>query len=141
MKITINLAKTGQTFTQALEDFPAAMQEGIFSYGLRQLCQDAYASGKTQEEREAMASQRLQNLLEGTHRFGGGGAKLDPVEVECRAFVAEKLKAKGTKAEDAKKLAKTWKTLVTDPEAQAKVIAHATKLVEMRKSPEVELDF
>jgi hypothetical protein len=75
---TVHLKAIGKNVDVQLADMPEVSMTHIFDYGLRQILNDAMASGKTPTEREALMNKRLDNLLKGTLRASGGGSS-DPV--------------------------------------------------------------
>lgn len=68
---SVSLIKIGKALDVDFGKMPSNSIEHVVAYGIRQILNDAMASGKTDEERLGMAQKRLDNLMSGTLRAGG----------------------------------------------------------------------
>lgn len=135
-KIAVVISKVEETWEVDFESLPEVSQRGIVAYGLKQLLNDC-GGGKdvTAGEKKAESLKRLDALKEGTYRFGaGGGAGLNPVEVEARRIVAEALVKKGLAKGEASKAAIAWREVVTDEAKRKAILAKAEKIVALRNA-------
>lgn len=101
----------------------------LFQYGVRQAVADRCsgmkrADYKSDEEfgtaiRDCVKA-TLKALADGSVRMGGGGggARLSPVEVECRNLFVGLLTDAGVKKGDATKLATEWRQVIRDRRRQ-----------------------
>lgn len=84
--------------------FSDQVREYIFSYGLKQILNDAGSAAKTAEEKLAMAEKKLQAMYDGTIRTAGSRASVDPVKAEAERMawevLSKALRASGKKIKD-----------------------------------------
>lgn len=102
-RTTVAIAKT-EKLDVALGRFEPEVLQRIFDYGLRQMLNDAGASGKTPAEKHAMATKRYEALLEGKLRAERASA--DPVDREALDIGRDAAKRKGLTGDAAKDYAK-----------------------------------
>jgi hypothetical protein len=93
--------ETGQVTLQV--DLGAMSQAGldkVFAYGLKKILADAHA-GKRGDEALGLAQKRLDALMSGEFRRGGGGRTSDPVKALAKSLAESQWKALGKAVQDA----------------------------------------
>ena len=90
--VTVQLPKAQKPLDVPVADLSPTVLAHIFSYGLRQILNDAMASGKTEAEKQALAEKRLANLVSGTLRASpireGNPVRRRAIELASAAVVA-----------------------------------------------------
>lgn len=127
--LSITYSATGDEITFDVADLPVASVAFIFEYGLRQYGNDGAAIDKYERDDEgkhvmvdgkkvtrpesdvtddkvAGVKARIDAIMAGVFKTGGGGRQLSPVENELRALVNSVLRKKGISGVDATKAAK-----------------------------------
>lgn len=148
-EITLPLGKIGKSRTIDVTKFTPTILDHVFSYGLRQLVNDAMASGENASDKEALADKRIANLLAGTLR-ASAIREGDPIRAEAIKIATQRVEAairKTHNADPAKcpKLA-DWKA--SDVRARAlalidkdpAIMAIAKANVEATQALDVEVD-
>ena len=95
-KALVAIGKTGKVFNVAVGDFNASVLQYIFTYGLKQVLNDAVTSGKTDAEKVGLANKKMDALLAGEIRLS---RESDPVGQRARQIaiklVSQKFKKEG----------------------------------------------
>lgn len=125
--LDVTIAKT-ETVAVDTGKLNEAVLRYVFNYGLKQILNDAGSSGKSAEEKVAMAEKKLASLYEGTIRAARGGKPgQTPLEVEverlARAEVTAAIKASGRKVKD-----------VEEDKLEAAIERHADKHADRLKA-------
>lgn len=138
-EITLPLGKIGKSRTIDCTAFTPTILDHVFTYGLRQLVNDAMASGETFADKEALADKRIANLIAGTLR-ASAIREGDPIRAEAnriaKAKVERAIRAKGGKIADYDVKALVAKLLAKD----ASITATAKANVEATQALDVEVD-
>jgi len=93
--------ETGQVTLQVdLGKMSQAGLDKIFAYGLKKILADAHA-GKRGEEAKGLATKRLDALMSGEFRRGGGGKTSDPVKALAKSLAESQWKSYAKAAQEA----------------------------------------
>lgn len=129
----VALGKIGHSVTVKTERFSDEVITHIFNYGLKQMLNDAAASGKTDDEKVGLFTKKLEAMYEGTLR---AARESDPIAAEARRIAADWLKRKGVKPSD-----DGYKAALAKASADDKVRALAVQNVERAKALDFDISF
>ena len=129
--LTVPLGRSDHSYTVDTTRFSPEVLDYLFAYGLRQVINDAAASGKTLDEKVALSSKRLEALYEGALRQQR--APVDSLGRHARDIALDLGKRKGLKDE-------ALKAFVTKASKDDKVLYLAAKRVEEAKGLDLEID-
>lgn len=143
--LTINLPRGIDGVVVDMDKLSETMIDNLVAFALQSRITNAFASmpeskDYTLEHWTDEAHRHVAEAEDGSMRFGtgGGGARLDTVEIECRAIVRDARVRKGEKIGEATKAAVKWRA-GQSPEAIGRVVALAEKAVAL-KGIDIELD-
>lgn len=96
-RIVVGLGKSAHSYDIDTERFTPEVLDYVFAYGLKQVINDAAASGKTLDEKVALSSKRLEALYEGKLR--AARASGNPLERHAKDIATDLGKRKGLTGE------------------------------------------
>lgn len=145
--ITVALGKLGINREINAHKFSPAVHDHVYLYGLRQIVNDAMASGKTADEKVKLADQRIANLLSGTLRASPNRVG-DPVMAEALSIATARVEAAIRKAAAAGKCPKLadWKSAdvrkraVALIEKDGSIMVAAALAAEAKANVDIDLD-
>lgn len=131
---TVALGRIGHSVDVKTERFSDDVITHVFNYGLKQMLNDAAASGKTDDEKVGLFTKKLEAMYEGTLR---AARESDPIAAEARRIATDFVKRKT----DHKAGSDAFKAAVAKAMADEKVRALAAQNVERAKALDFDISF
>lgn len=125
------------------EKMPMQSKDFVFNYGLKQLLNDSFVSGETDEERHNLLERKVEKLYAGTLSIRDGGTReSDPLAREITKLAtgktSEHFKKKGVKAAAIDPA--QWKVVIGKFRAHPALIELAKANVEAANAVEIEIE-
>lgn len=128
--LRVNLGKSEHHFDIDTTRFSPEVLDYVFAYGLKQVINDAAASGKTLDEKVGLANKRVENLYSGTLR---AQRESNPLARHARDIATDLGKRKGHTGEE-------LKAFVAKASKADAVLHLAQKRLDAESEVELDLD-